>query len=381
MRQRTGRIGVGPYLALLVVLSVVLLSGCFGGNVFSTTVWAGPLSLANGAVVLGTRTGQIVAINPEDGSEFWSYETKAGRAKLRAVYGTPASDGERVYAGGFDGVFYALSLDKAASERVAWTFAAGSPFVGGPAVTDGLVLAASEKGALYALEAQGPRAGEARWTFSAAGKIWAAPAVAGDLVYVSTLAGTVHAVRLRDDPATGKKAGQEAWQFKAGAPISAAPVIVQGVVYVGSFDRNFYALDAATGDPRWLKPFEAKNWFWAEPLVHEGRVYAPSLDHNLYILNAQTGAQVQEPVQTGGAIRAAPVLVEGRVVIANEAGETWWVDLQTGEARPGGGVDTAIYAPLASVGSTVYIYAQDGALYTVTPKARQPARLYPTKRK
>src|SRR5439155_13643190 len=39
----------------------------------------------------------------------------------------------------------------------------------------------------------------------------------------------------------------QVWFLKTGGPVTATPSEVGGVVYVGSWDHNFYALDARTG--------------------------------------------------------------------------------------------------------------------------------------
>src|SRR5438034_3508954 len=43
----------------------------------------------------------------------------------------------------------------------------------------------------------------------------------------------------------------QAWFLSTGGPVTATPTEVGGVVYVGSWDHNFYALDATTGAVRW----------------------------------------------------------------------------------------------------------------------------------
>src|SRR5438309_1837134 len=48
------------------------------------------------------------------------------------------------------------------------------------------------------------------------------------------------------------------WFFKTGDAVTANPVIVNGVVYVGSWDGNFYAIDAATGAKRWSYAIKAQ---------------------------------------------------------------------------------------------------------------------------
>src|SRR2546426_4828678 len=43
----------------------------------------------------------------------------------------------------------------------------------------------------------------------------------------------------------------QAWFLSTGGPVTATPTEVGGVVYVGSWDHNFYALDATTGAVKW----------------------------------------------------------------------------------------------------------------------------------
>ncbi|TMA61271.1 MAG: hypothetical protein E6J68_16610 [Deltaproteobacteria bacterium] len=43
----------------------------------------------------------------------------------------------------------------------------------------------------------------------------------------------------------------QAWFLSTGGPVTATPAEVGGVVYVGSWDHNFYALDATTGAVKW----------------------------------------------------------------------------------------------------------------------------------
>ena len=43
----------------------------------------------------------------------------------------------------------------------------------------------------------------------------------------------------------------QAWSFPTGDAVTANPIVVNGTVYVGSWDGNFYAIDATTGQQRW----------------------------------------------------------------------------------------------------------------------------------
>lgn len=329
-------------------------------------------------IALATRSGDLILINPASGEELGRCSTEEGGNSIAAVFGTPAWDGERLYIGGYDGAVYAIdptALQPREEEQLCNLLYdpnpqdTETPFVGGATIIDDTILIGSEAGLLYALDKE---TGQPQWSvpFSTDGQIWSTPAVSNGIVYIGTLSGAVHAVRI------GDRQGTEIWRFNAEAGIGSVTV-VDGVVYATSFDQRLYALDAATGAARWAQPFKAQNWFWGGPLVHQGRLYAPSLDHNLYILDAATGVGVFEPIRTGGAIRGTPTLIGGRVVIANEADETWWIDPNTGIAQAGGKLPSSSYAPILSLDDVGYVYTQNNSLYRIAPNARQPVQVYP----
>src|SRR5690242_10422832 len=60
------------------------------------------------------------------------------------------------------------------------------------------------------------------------------------------------------------------WRFSTKDAIEGTPAIANGVVYIGSYDKNLYALDLATGNEKWCYPAgEIK----APVAFHNGKVY------------------------------------------------------------------------------------------------------------
>jgi len=51
--------------------------------------------------------------------------------------------------------------------------------------------------------------------------------------------------------AFGEANGALAWKHKTDGPIAASPKVQNGVVYLGTLGKTFYALDAASGEPKW----------------------------------------------------------------------------------------------------------------------------------
>ena len=128
---------------------------------------AAPVFLDDETVVLGTQTGHIVVGNIITGqSNSGRCETGEGRNNVRAIYGTPLIYDGRIYAGGFDGILYAVSPNSLLPESespCAPFFEADSAIVGGPTLTpDGAILIGTEGGTLYSLDASNAAI---RWTF------------------------------------------------------------------------------------------------------------------------------------------------------------------------------------------------------------------------
>ena len=149
--------------------------------------------------------------------------------------------------------------------------------------------------------------------------------------------------------------------------IGATPVVVDDLVLIGSFDGKVYAIDAATGKLRWV--FEgATGWFWAQVAVDGDTVYAPSFDGRVYALDLQTGEEASAwagPFDAKDLMKASPSIVDGVLVVATENGLVIGIDLSSGEEKWSTDLESKIFAPLVSVGGTVYVNAQDNRLYAL----------------
>lgn len=105
----------------------------------------------------------------------------------------------------------------------------------------------------------------------------------------------------------------ERWSFKCGDAVEGAPAIVNGVVYLASFDKHLYALDLATGKPRWKTKLGA---FKAGPGVKGDRVYVGDLDGRFYCVNAADGKLIWT-FETEGEIHAGPNFHGNNVLIGS----------------------------------------------------------------
>ena len=238
--------------------------------------------LAGGAVLVGSGDGRLYALDPDDGRVRWAFRT-AGR--IRA---TPVVEDGVAYFGSGDGVVYGVDLLDGA-ER--WRFrTAGADLdaadfgfdrtqiQGSGMVHDGTLFIGSRDASLYAIDLS---SGDVLWTFED-GSAWVvnSPAYVDGLV----LSGGSSSGRFR---AIDAESGDERWVVRTGGPIFSSPTVVDGVAYVGSGDRTVYAVDVADGSIRWT--FPTGGMVVGSPAVWNGRLFVGSDDGTVYALESSPG--------------------------------------------------------------------------------------------
>ncbi len=122
--------------------------------------------------------------------------------------------------------------------------------------------------------------------------------------------------------------------MKTNRSASATPLVVDGVMYVTSAWSLVYALDAATGQERWVYDPKVERAVGAKACcdvanrgvaVSEGKVFVGVIDGRLVALDAKTGAVVWETVTVDQSqpytITGAPRTANGLVYIGNGGAE------------------------------------------------------------
>jgi polyvinyl alcohol dehydrogenase (cytochrome) len=152
----------------------------------------------------------------------------------------------------------------------------------------------------------------------------------------------------------GVPALRKAWEFRTGDAVTATPTVVNGTVYVGSWDGVFYAIDLATGAPRWTYRLDPQPAVSPQPgveprdissdggMVTSSAWYEPGRrrrrdlvifggGYTLYALDAHTGALVWKHAYTGRPelppdpahddtrIFSSPVVADGKVIFGVSA--------------------------------------------------------------
>jgi outer membrane protein assembly factor BamB len=177
--------------------------------------------------------------------------------------------------------------------------------------TDALVVCGDTT--VYRLD---PANGHQVWHTPVGGKSLATPAVGGGRVYVGGDGPGLTALALGD--------GHQIWAFagKSDHDWFGAPLLADGILYVATHNRFVYAVDAATGAPR-----------WSTRLMTPGNV-APALDakrHVLYVttttfgdnatltaLDSRSGTKLWETKI--GPINGSPVLSGDKLYVGATSG-------------------------------------------------------------
>jgi len=154
----------------------------------------------------------------------------------------PAGDGNRIYAASRDGNVVALHPE---SGKEFWRTKLDIELSAGPGVGDDLVVVAAADGLLIALDAD---LGVEKWRANVTGESLARPVIKDDLVVVITIDNILRAVSAFD--------GSERWTIEQSTPVltmrgSASPVLVGSSVIAGFDNGRLVSVNLSTGDIDW----------------------------------------------------------------------------------------------------------------------------------
>lgn len=180
-----------------------------------------------------------------------------------------------------------------------------------------------------------------------------------DTLYISTARGLY---------AIDAETGDERWVYPTELPLGHSPTVHNGKVYVGGFDHKIHAIDAFNGQGIWT--FEAEKGFQTNPLVVDldgnTYIYAGNRDGFMYALkdNSET-AELYWTYKTGGPVLFSAAYKDGTVYFASNDSHAYALDARTGELiwksqkLPGAGFHSwwpVVYQDLES-GVDVVIFA------------------------
>jgi outer membrane protein assembly factor BamB len=233
-----------------------------------------------------------------------------------------------------------------------WRTDVGRGIVGAPALTENLVLLAQVDRQVTVLNRN---TGAIIWRRRFGENIGAGPLVDYDRVFFATQTdqGQVRAL----DIATGKRL----WATRVG-DVAAPMAIHDAQVYAGTVDGWVTALSMTGGERIWRT--QLGGAVRAAPVVVRGGVIVATASDSLYLLDRSSGG-VRARRGTAGTVLAAPALGDSLVIVGTSTGRLEACDTATLATRWSLDVGSGVVGAVAVQQDTAYVVTHDGELWRV----------------
>lgn len=274
-----------------------------GGSTDRQPVFSSP-TVVDDTVYYG-RTGYYYAVNANDGTEQWNFESGG------QVYGTPAVSDDLVYTPSLTAPLYALNMDSGEQE---WEFNNGDTFAE-PSVADGTVYIGGDT-QLYAVDAELGTLNRSLWT---GGKVQGPPVVTNGSVYLVTTGGDLFSFNVED--------GAEQWSGEIDGSAFGSLAVADETIYTTNYyfdggNNRIFAIDANTGENIWTTSIGGN--VDTQPTVANGTVYVGCHDGNVYAVDVEDGTEKWR-FETGGEVHSSPAVADGSVYFGSDGGNVYSV--------------------------------------------------------
>ncbi len=284
--------------------------------------YGGGLAYADGRLYVTTGFGEVVALNPTDGSRLWTKKTES------PFHTAPTVRDGKVYVVNRDNRMWALDAATGADVWNHEVFAEGAGVLAStsPAASGDLVIIPYTNGDIYALRANNgrplwndslTRTGSAD-SLSSINDIAGRPVIDGNLVFAISHAGRLVAIDSRT--------GERRWtRDLAGVQ---TPWVAGDYLYVVGMDGVLYCFEKTTGRVAWStylgrwQDEEAREDTveWSGPLMVNGHLVLTSTDGRIAVVAASSGA-LEQSYDTGVGSIIAPIAAAGALYILNDDGD------------------------------------------------------------
>jgi outer membrane protein assembly factor BamB len=331
---------------------------------------AAPPVIADGRLFFLDAAHRVHAISASDGRRMWDERLRPNDSRDRVARGGGVAAGAgRVYV--TTGFGFIAALDAETGNEI-WRTQASAPFQSAPTYANGRVYASTNDSELIAFDAA---TGAVAWTFQAIAepaRILSAPSVAidGETVVAPFASGEIVALlggngrRLWSDSLsrTGRLTSLSAINDIAGRP-----VIDGGAVYAASHSGVLAAIDLRSGQRIWARNFASTQTPWTAGDV----LYAVSVDGELAAFDRRTGnvywvSQLRryrdEDDRKGRVSWTGPVMIGGRLVLANSEGDVVAVSPASGQTLASADVGQPVFIPPIAANDQIYIVTDEARL-------------------
>ena len=192
------------------------------------------------------------------------------------------------------------------------------PVVAMPLVVDDLIIVPIKTGNIVALERD---SNNQAWLFETDEGVWSSPVYHDGIIYFTTMDHHLFAL----DALTGESVWDESVDIDGAG--SAPPLVTDEFIYVGSFSHDLYKISLGG---QIVGEYEAVNWIWSTPVLSDSILYTTDLSGYVHAVNADTMEKIWSVKVAERGIRAAPLVVGNRVIVASRDGRVYWLSREDG---------------------------------------------------
>lgn len=331
---------------------------------------AAPPVISGGTLFFLDAETRVHAVDASNGRELWAERLRPHDSEdHHASGGGVAALGGRVFV--TTGFGFAVALDAANGAEV-WRFEGRTPFLTAPTVAGGRVYATTSDSELMAMDVG---TGEIQWTFQAiaeSARILSASSVAAseDTVIAPFASGELTALLA----ANGRRVWTDSLSrtgrltsLSAINDIAGRPVVDGGIVYAASHSGVLAAVDIRTGQRVWSRAFASTQTPWVGGEV----LYAVNVDGELAAFDRATGGVFwvrqlrryeNEEDRSGRVSWAGPIMVGGKLVLANSVGDVVAVSPQNGTVTATADAGNPVFIPPVTAGGSIYLVTDEARL-------------------
>lgn len=334
-----------------------LWSTNIGDGSLDNTVKIAPV-FANGKIFVADNSGNVAAINPENGKRIWRTELDV------QIGGGPSISNDLLVVGSQQGEVIVLN---AKDGSIKWRKPAPSEIISHPAIGEGYVVVNTVDGKITAYDAI---TGEQKWFYdqsipSLTLRGNSSPVIVGGAAISGFSNGKLVVFLLPN--------GRVAWEKTITAAIGRSeiqrlvdidmrPQVFGTNIYVASYNGNLVNLDARNGESIWQRELSVFQELTISDLLllvtHENSFVSGVNRDNGVILWTQKILHRR--------MLTAPVVVGDNVVVADFEGYVHWLSRSDGQVLSRKQIDSdGITAMPLVVGNKVIILGHGGTLYAI----------------
>lgn len=320
------------------------------------------LAVESDVLVTADTDGDVYAVDPRTGKNLWRAQTGA-----RVISG-PTVSADLVLLGTQDAQVIAL---RRADGSLAWKAAVSSEVLAPPVGSGNVVVARCGDGRIFGLSAT---SGSRLWSFDRSVPAlvlrgMSSPVIEGNTIFAGLDNGRAVALKL--------DTGDVLWEQVISVPsgrtelermvdIDADLLVANDGVFAVSFGGDLAAVSVTDGRVAWRRPVKSYTG-----IALDGRRLAVSADDGLvWMLDGTSGAASwsSEALKYRGL--SAPVMVDGRVVVADQDGYVHWLAADDGRivARVNA-VGGPVRAPMVLRDDVLYVLDTAGKIAAIDTQA------------